>query len=415
MDDRIWDLIVIGGGAGGFFGAIQTLEKSSHARVLVLEQTQKTLTKVRISGGGRCNVTHYCFDPKKFVLNYPRGSKELLGPMHRFGAKETVQWFQKHGLNLVAESDGRMFPQTNQSQSVIDLLNKVYFQLGGKLSCMEGVKKITPLEKGFQLLTKNGLEYRTRCILMATGSHSSGWRILKEIGHNIENPVPSLFTFNMPKSPLLKLSGLSKKRVRISFPQWKIEQEGAILLTHWGMSGPVVLKSSAFAARKLAEVGYHTQFHIDWLPDRSYQNLQEEIESYKNFRPAKKLVRAPSSWEIPKKLWAVLLKQWNLEKDLWMQLSKKEIQTLITFLKSGSYEIEGKSTYKEEFVCAGGVNLKEVDFSRMESKLNTGLFFCGEVLDIDGITGGFNFQAAWTGATIAANAITQHITKSSDV
>lgn len=373
-------IIIAGGGAAGFFAAITAKKTYPHASVILHEKANKLLSKVRISGGGRCNVTHSCFDPKELVKNYPRGSKELLGPFHKFQPRDTVQWFEDRGVKLKTEEDGRMFPITDSSQTIIDCLVNEAEKLGVEIK----------LKSKFNLDHKHADR-----LIIATGSARAGWEMAKELGHTIQEPVPSLFTFNVPNFDLEPLSGISLDHVGLTLEGSKLSQKGPMLITHWGFSGPAALKLSAFAARYLYEKNYETNLIVDWVPKLSVEDL---MELFSKEGPTKQLknIRIP----LPKRLWSHLCSQ----DQLIGQMKKQTIRKLCEKLKRDAYQVRGKTTNKEEFVTCGGVTLSEVNFKTMESKVRSGVYFCGEVLDIDGVTGGFNFQNAWTTGWIAGSA-----------
>lgn len=352
-----YDLVVIGGGAAGFFSALNVKEKNPGLRVVILEKSLKPLSKVLISGGGRCNLTHACFDAKKLVENYPRGKKELLGPFHRFGPQETIEWFESRGVRVKAEEDGRMFPVSDSSQTVADLFYREAKRLGVELMLEAGVKDIYP---GFEIVLKDSV-IKAHNVVMATGSNKWGWEKAERLGHTIVPPVPSLFTFNCPNSDLLDLSGISVTPTRVKVVGYKPSFEGPTLITHWGFSGPAILKLSAFLARELHDVNYEAELEIDWQPN--------------------------DSTVIPKRL-----------------LKRLDPKTL----HNARYKVSGKSTFKYEFTTAGGIELKEVDFKTMESKIVPSLYFAGEILNIDGVTGGFNFQNAWTGGWLISDALANY-------
>ncbi len=396
-----YPVIIIGGGAAGLFSACKCAEFLPKGSVLVLEQSLKLLSKVKISGGGRCNVTHSCFDPKELVRNYPRGNKELIGPFSKFQPKDTVAWFSERGLPLKTEQDGRMFPVTDDSQSVIDVIlgeaekKGVEIQLGMKVLSIKKEKNL------FEIECKSGASFSSSLLLLATGGTPEGMLRAKELGHSIIDPVPSLFTFNIPDSTLLDLSGISLQNVKISLPELKIEGKGPILLTHWGFSGPAILKLSARAARELHNVEYRTSVAIDWMPEISYEDIKNIFEQMKKEKVGKSRDKEIFS-EIPKNLWTRFLELSDIDPNrCWGEISAAKQSRLIEKIKKDVYKINGKTTYKQEFVTAGGVCRSEIDFRKMESKIISGLYFAGEILDIDGITGGFNFQAAWTGGWIA--------------
>ncbi|MFZ0566141.1 MAG: NAD(P)/FAD-dependent oxidoreductase [Chlamydiales bacterium] len=375
-------IVVVGGGAAGFFAAIAAKKTYPQAAVILHERTAKVLSKVRISGGGRCNVTHACFDPKELVKNYPRGSKELLGPFHRFQPADTIQWFSDHGVELKTEEDGRVFPLTDSSQTIIDCLMAEANRVGVQIR----------MQSKFAL----GKMDADRLIL-ATGSSKSGWEIAEKLGHTIQPPVPSLFTFNIPDFPLESIAGISVRRVHLGLEGTKLFQEGPLLITHWGFSGPAALKLSAFGARYLAEKSYEAVLYVDWLPEFS----ADELISFFSLENSTKKLGNIRSVPLPKRLWKLLLGE---ENQLLRVLSKPGARKLCEKLKSDRYQVRGKTTNKEEFVTCGGVTLSEVNFKTMESKICPGLYFCGEMLDIDGVTGGFNFQNAWTTGWIAGTA-----------
>ena len=391
---------VIGAGAAGMFAAIRASE-TLPARILVLEQSQQLLSKVKISGGGRCNVTHSCFDPKELIKNYPRGNKELQAPFTRFQPQDTVNWFESRGVKLKTEEDGRMFPITNDSQTIIDcIMNAAAL---GKVEIRRGaaVVKITRVQNGFEILLRSGEKILTEKIMLATGGTKQGHRLAQELGHTIVPPVPSLFTFNIPNSPLESIVGVSIDPVKVSLKEFNMEQRGPLLVTHWGLSGPAVLKLSAWAARKLFECEYQTTCQVDFLPDLSVDQLRNLLLETSKQGVGKPVSNTPIG-NLPRRLWKLLV---NDDKILWRNFSKKGMELLIEKLKCSSYQISGKTTYKNEFVTAGGVKLSEVNFKTMESRITPGLYFGGEILDIDGVTGGFNFQAAWTTGWLAGGAM----------
>lgn len=395
---------IIGGGAAGFFGAIRAAEANPKAEVLLLEKTGKLLSKVRISGGGRCNVTHACFDNTLLVQNYPRGNKELRGAFEKFSAKDTIEWFKKRGVKLKTEADGRMFPVTDNSETIAQCLLDAAADAGVKILLNTGVNKIVPqAEGGFELTLQSGKTMFFNKLLVAAGGgpkeHFFDW--LKELGHAIVPPVPSLFTFNLPKHPLNDLPGISVENVHLKILNTKLEQTGPLLITHWGISGPAVLKLSAWGARILHDVDYNFTLKISWLPQFKEDALREKLNLLKNAE-SKKQLHTFSPFGFPMRLWKWMLQNSNIREDLkWVDASKKDINALVETLLNTQLQVKGKSTFKDEFVTAGGVSLKDVDMKTFESKKCPGLFFAGEVLDIDGVTGGFNFQAAWTGSYIA--------------
>ncbi|MEX1012093.1 MAG: NAD(P)/FAD-dependent oxidoreductase [Waddliaceae bacterium] len=375
-------ITVLGGGAAGFFAAITAKKKYPEATVILLERSNKLLSKVRISGGGRCNVTHSCFDPRELIKNYPRGSKELLGAFHQFQPRDTINWFLERGVSLKTEADGRMFPITDSSDTIINALLDEADKVGVIIKLQSKVK----LE-----------EIETDRLILATGSSKSGFEIAKQFGHTIQAPVPSLFTFNIPSFLLESTSGVTLEKVNLRLEGTKLFQEGPLLITHFGFSGPAALKLSAFAARYLAEKNYEATLKIDWVPTLAIEEIMTLILSEGTSKKLGNIKSIP----LPKRLWKLLCEN---EDQIVGQTSKSTIRKLCEKLKSDSYLIKGKTTNKEEFVTCGGVTLSEINFKTMESKIHKNLYFCGEILDIDGVTGGFNFQNAWTTGWIAGNA-----------
>lgn len=389
------NFLVIGGGAAGIFAAITA--KATHPKwnVLLLEKTAVLLSKVRISGGGRCNVTHSCFDPRLLVQNYPRGGKELLGPFHRFGPRDTINWFESRGVALKTEEDGRIFPTTDRSETIIECLLSEAKKEGVEIRLRQRIERISKEEKGFQIQLKEGEPLQCEHLLLATGSSPEGYAWAEQLGHTIQKPVPSLFAFNIPDSPLKELSGISLEKVQVKIAGSSFSQSGPLLITHLGFSGPAVLKLSAWAARYLHEKEYQVDLLINWLPDLSREEIGQALLKLKAEFPQKTLA-AENLFSLPKNLWRVFASPKRLA-----DLSHKELQALADKLHGDLYRLNGKTTNKDEFVTCGGVTLKEVDFKTMQSKICPGLFFAGEVLDIDGVTGGFNFQNAWTTGFIA--------------
>jgi predicted Rossmann fold flavoprotein len=398
--------IVVGGGAAGFFGAIICAQQFPQHRVLLLEKTRQLLAKVRISGGGRCNVTHACFEPAQLVKNYPRGYQELRGPFSRFQPLDTIQWFESRGVCLKTEKDGRMFPVTDSSETIIHCLVQEATRVGVEIFLEHGIQHISRNSSGcFLLELANGKKLECDRLLMATGSAPKMYPLLEKLGHTIVPLVPSLFTFNLPQSPFLDLAGIAMSSVSVRLPQFGFEQIGPLLLTHWGISGPAVLKLSAWAARELNSIDYQTQVVINWLPLLSSEELRNLLQKNKQDCSARQIgTEVPLA--LPKQLWKRLLTLSGISEDMrWAALSHKHMQSLIVQLRSTTLDIQGKTTYKQEFVTCGGVALDEVNFKTMESRLCPGLYFAGEILNIDGITGGFNFQNAWTTGWIAGHAI----------
>jgi predicted Rossmann fold flavoprotein len=399
------DVIIIGGGAAGFFAAINSAQLNKGCSVLLLEKSSKLLSKVRISGGGRCNITHACFDNDALVKSYPRGEKELKNVFSRFTTTDTIQWFQKRGVQLKTEADGRMFPESNSSETVIDCLLQEARTSGVQIQLNTDIEEISKDEQGqFILKALNGDLFRCRKVIIATGGHpkEQTYDWLKKTGHTIVKPVPSLFTFNIPDDPITQLMGISVPLARVKIKTAKLEVEGPLLITHWGLSGPVVLKTSAVGARILNDLNYQFTVAISWLPKYTEEKIRIEFSNQREEHAAK-MVISNCPVELPKRLWEHFLLRSGIDKATrWADLSKKNITDLVNCLLNNEYTVKGKTTFKEEFVTAGGVKLKEINFSTMESKIVPDLYFAGEVMDVDGITGGFNFQNAWSSGWIAA-------------
>ncbi|MBK8404320.1 MAG: NAD(P)/FAD-dependent oxidoreductase [Saprospiraceae bacterium] len=397
-----FDLVVIGGGAAGFFTAIQFAEMRPASRIAILEAGVESLSKVRISGGGRCNVTHACFDPEELVKYYPRGNKELLGPFYHFGPQQTVDWFTAHGVSLKTESDGRMFPVSNKSQSITDCFEHCIKQYGIRLLLKKRAQEIKWVEEDELWKINTDAEiFQSRFLLVSSGSDQRSWEILKSMGHTLIQPVPSLFTFKIKDEVLNTLAGLSVPHATVKILNTKFSEEGPVLITHWGLSGPGILKLSAWAARELFERNYEFSISVNWIHSAESTTL-ESLLNFKNKNP-KKLVCAHGLFDIPLRLWKYFCAQAGIaDVKNWADTQLKEITYLSKLLCNQIFEIKGKTTFKEEFVTAGGVALQEINFKTFESKKCKNLFLAGEVLNIDALTGGFNFQAAWTGAAIAA-------------
>lgn len=397
-----FDLIVIGAGAAGFFAAVNAKEKNASLRILIIEKTAQPLAKVRISGGGRCNVTHNCFDPKALTHNYPRGHKELLGPFYRFGPKETFAWFRQKGVELKIERDGRVFPSTNSSETIIDTLTNSAEKSGVEIRTKTKVESLEKQSSLFTLKLQNGELLQTKSLLLATGSSKNGHLWAKSFGHTVTRLIPSLFTFNIPNFALKDLSGTAVANARVNVE--KLSMTGPVLITHFGFSGPAVIKLSAWAAPLLFDRDYKAEVSISWLGEMTTEELLTVFSSQKQQNPRLPLSKL-AEIDLPKKLKKHLLGE-HLIKPLG-NLSNTLLQEIAKTLTCDCYQIEGKTTNKEEFVTCGGIKLSEINFKTMESKLCPNLYFAGEILDIDGITGGFNFQNAWTGGFLAAEAIAQ--------
>ncbi len=402
-----WDVIVIGGGPAGFFAAIRCAELNPDLRVLILEKAQTTLGKVLISGGGRCNVTHACFDAAQLVSFYPRGGNELRGAFARFQPADRVKWFEERGVRLKTEADGRMFPVTDASATIAECLRGAAKNIGVRVLTGASVLDVEKnLRSGFNLKVRNesrDLHLETKKLLIATGGDSKSREMIQALGHSIVEPAPSLFTFNIKDKRIDGLAGVAVENVALKMES--LAQRGAMLITHWGLSGPAVLKLSAWGARILFEKKYRAKLSVNWLGDSSFEKTLEILTRNKEWKEnaRKKVALNPAFSQIPLRLWKQLT-DFVGDKN-WADLSKAELRKLAQELSAGEFEIEGKGQFKDEFVACGGVNLKEVDFKSMQSRIVENLFFAGEVLDIDGVTGGFNFQSAWTTGWIAGSAL----------
>jgi predicted Rossmann fold flavoprotein len=398
-------VVIIGGGAAGIFAAAVLSEISNSLEIIVLEKTRQLLSKVRISGGGRCNVTHSQFDPKKLIANYPRGSKELLGPFYAFQPQDTIAWFNRCGVELKTEEDGRIFPITDHSSTIIHCLLNAAKEGGVNIRCEHMVRSIQKQEGGFKLLLDKQENIECDTLILATGSNPHGHELAASLGHLIVEPVPSLFTFNVPSSSMLDLAGISVLDAELSLKSIPWKQRGNLLLTHWGFSGPAALKLSAWAARELCACNYRTDLYINWVPSLTKEEVFHHLVSYKKQKPLKAFDHE-NPFHLPINLWKRLITLAGVPlKEPIGHVPDKSIKNLCQWLTASTFPVEGKTTYKSEFVTCGGVQLKEVDFKTMQSRLIPHLFFAGEILDIDGVTGGFNFQNAWTTAYLAATCI----------
>ena len=393
-------IVIAGGGAAGFFGAIACAEAAPGARVTIYEATGHPLAKVGISGGGRCNVTHACFEPRELVTRYPRGARELLGPMTRFGPRETMDWFAARGVELKTEGDGRVFPVTDDSATVVNCLQSAAARAGVEVVTGCGVTRIVrrSFRHGWVVGLARGGEVECERVLVATGGSqgSGGMEIARALGHAIEPPVPSLFTLRIDDDRLRGLAGVSVPWAEASIAGTKLRESGAALVTHWGLSGPVILRLSAWGARELHAAGYHATLRINWAAPRTPAQVQGELAAMRQAHPRRQ-VDTGNPFALPARLWSRLSAAAGLAADVvWAGVSNQALRTLIAQLTAGEFVVTGRSVHKEEFVTCGGVRLSEVDFATMESRVCPGLYLAGEVLDIDGLTGGFNFQAAWT-------------------
>jgi hypothetical protein len=411
MADKV-RVIIIGGGAAGIYAAIACAEKLGHAgEVTVYEATAHPLAKVRVSGGGRCNVTHACFEPRELVKFYPRGGRELLGAFHRWQPRDTVAWFAARGVETKTEEDGRMFPVTDDSATIADCLLRAAQDAGVRLVTSLGVRKVESTGRAeapsFWVTLTDGSEVRCERLLIATGGNrsSAGFTIAEALGHTIEPLVPSLFTFHIDDARLIGLSGVSLEEAVVSVPGTKLRTSGPLLITHWGLSGPAVLKLSAWGARELADRKYEFPLTVNFAPPHTRETLTQELMKVREKNPRKQL----TTWSplpMPQRLWERLVTSTGIAASApWTTVGNAALTTLATQITSAALSVVGKSLFKEEFVTCGGVKLSEVDFRRMESRVCPGLFFAGEVLDIDGVTGGFNFQSAWTTGALAGEAM----------
>ena len=407
-------MAVLGGGAAGFFGAIACAEANPNVEVILLEKTGKLLAKVRVSGGGRCNVTHACDTAAQLVAHYPRGSKQLKAAFQQFGVADTVAWFAKRGVSLKAEADGRMFPTTDSSETIACALEDAARRAGVRILTNAGVEEIQPIAGGgFRLklsgsgAATHGGVLRVQRLLVATGGNpkSANYDWLRALGHTVAEPVPSLFTFNVPQSPLSELMGVSVPHARVVLAGEKLQYEGPLLVTHWGVSGPAVLKLSAWGARRLSELGYVGTALVSWVPAHTDETLRPWLQQFRQ-ENGKKTVAGHPQFGLPQRLWRTLAGQAGIGADTrWSDLPARAQSRLLELLLRTSLAVRGKTTHKDEFVTCGGIPLAEIDLTTMQSRRVPGLYFAGEVLDVDGITGGFNFQAAWTTGFLAGQAL----------
>jgi predicted Rossmann fold flavoprotein len=400
-----FDILIVGGGAAGFFSAINIVERNPKLKVAILERGKEVLSKVRVSGGGRCNVTHACFEPNELVKFYPRGEKELRGPFHQFCSGDTIEWFEKHGVELKIEDDGRMFPVSNSSQTIIDCFLHASHKLGITILTGQSVQSIFKKDNCWKIETQTE-NYLAENLILATGSNPKIWDMLHTFGHAIITPVPSLFTFNVKDPRIKELPGIATQ-VSVKVIGSKLESTSPLLITHWGMSGPAILKLSAWGARILHDKNYQFAIEVNWLNDIETEEAETLLKELKQ-EHAKKTVAKKSPLEVQNRLWESLVLASGIGAETkWADLSKIQLQNLANQLTKGIFQVNGKSTFKEEFVTAGGIDLKEINFKTMESKLHPNLYFAGEIVNIDAITGGFNFQNAWTSGFIVANAIAE--------
>jgi predicted Rossmann fold flavoprotein len=403
-------IAVIGGGAAGFFAGVNTARRNPEMAVTIFERSREVMSKVRISGGGRCNVTHHCFDPETLARAYPRGGRELRWAFEQFQAKDTVQWFEDRGIELKTEIDGRMFPITDDSATIINCLKQEARKHNVDVNTRTRIEAVIPTsDDGYELAIRGDDPQTFDAVVIATGgsSRKKTYQWLTKLGHSIVDPVSSLFTFNFKEPIFEDLSGISVQNCSVTIEGTSFQHEGPILITHWGLSGPAVLKTSAWAARYLYEQNYRFHIKVNWLHPKNTNDVRAELNSLRE-KNAKKIVRKQDQFELPNRLWRRFLELSKINaKKRWAELSNQDIHELSTNITAGTYEIEGKTTYKEEFVTSGGIPLDEVNMGTMESQQSPNIYFAGEVLNIDGITGGYNFQSAWTTGWIAAQNIGQ--------
>lgn len=403
-----YDLVIAGGGAAGFFAAIHYSHFHPGKHVVILEKSSKILSKVKISGGGRCNVTNACSDLSDFLSHYPRGEKELRQVLTQFSNHDTVRWFESQGVRLKTEADGRIFPTTDNSQTIIDCLLDACEKYGITIATNCGLHHYLRENDQWQIVTNQG-EFSAAQLLIATGGNTSKniYALLENSGHHIIPEVPSLFTFNIKDKALHALQGLSVGTATANIEGTRLHSEGPVLITHWGLSGPCILKLSAKAARVLHEKNYDFVVNINWINAENMETAFDEMQDAVRKITTKQLQFAPAYLShIPKRLWMYFLEKCHIDAEKqWAQIKKEELRNLASHLYKDQYAVFGKTTFKEEFVTAGGISLKDIDMKTMQSKKSPGLYFAGEVIDVDGLTGGFNFQAAWSTAYVAARSM----------
>jgi len=400
---------IAGGGAAGFFGAITCAESIPDGRVTIFEKSPELLAKVTISGGGRCNVTHACFEPDRLAEHYPRGRRELLGPFHRWQPRDTVRWFEERGVQLKTEPDGRMFPVTDKSTTITDCLIHEARVSGVEIQTGKDLAGVNPQGRRFQLRFSDGSERVCDRLLVATGGNQNSrvFQIIEKLGHTIKKLQPSLFSFNCADPRLKDLTGISVADAEVSVAGTSLKQRGPLLVTHWGLSGPAILKISAWGAPLLYELNYQFTVQISWVPGARDAEVRDRLAECRAQHP-RKIVGHFNPWSIPSRLWAAITRHAGIGEDvIWNQLSRGQTDALVRDVLRTEFVIDGKSMNKDEFVTCGGVSLDEVDFKTMQSRKCPGLYFAGEVLDIDGVTGGFNFQSAWTTGWIAGKSMGQ--------
>jgi predicted Rossmann fold flavoprotein len=400
-------VLIIGGGAAGYFAAAN-MDVSDDVQVQILEKSNKVLAKVKVSGGGRCNVTHACFEPKELVKFYPRGSKELIGPFTRFQPGDIFAWFEDRGVALKTEDDNRVFPTTDSSQTIIDCLELATAKKNTRVSLQSGITRITNRDEKWFVEIEGKEEIEADAVIIAGGSSPQMWDILSEIGLQMIDQVPSLFTFNIKDKRIDGYAGLSSAFAHVSIENSKFDSYGPMLITHWGLSGPGILKLSALAARELNNWDYRFKIKVNWLANEDFESVMDTMKRLREDQP-KKAIFSFSPFEIPLRLWISLCSDVITEQMKWADSSNRALEHIANNLTRAIFEVNGKSTFKDEFVTSGGVDLTEINFKTMEAKRFPGLYFAGEVLNIDAVTGGFNFQAAWTTSWIAAKSISEKL------
>lgn len=396
---------IIGGGASGFFSAVEIASENPGCSITILEKSDKLLSKVKVSGGGRCNVTNACFDIEELIKNYPRGFKELRSVFYRFNPSDTINWFESKGIKLKTENDNRVFPLSNKSDTIVNLFLNEAEKHNVEIIKNYSVTEIKRINNGFTVNPESKFSLTFDKLIIATGGNSKPgfYSMLEKLGHTIVPPVPSLFTFNLDKHPLKGLEGISVENAIIKIKNTNFRQKGAVLVTHWGLSGPAILKLSAYCARIINEKSYNFDIEINWVPGIKEIKKSLMLEKEKSLNQK---ISSRSKFDLPSRLWKRFTELAGISESMkWSEVSKEKMIALEKLLIGSTYKIKGKTTFKEEFVTAGGVSLKEIDFKTMESKICKGLYFTGEVLDIDGITGGFNFQSCWSTAFIISKSI----------
>ena len=394
---------VIGGGAAGFFAALSVKEHHPDHEVILFEKTSKVLSKVKVSGGGRCNITHDCPDIATLCEAYPRGGKKLKSLFYQFNTTDTIAWFESRGVAIKTEKDGRMFPVSDQSQSIIDCLVTEMTRLKVALQLGRSITKMEQEDQHWKLQFADSESQNFDAVIIATGGSPKlkGFDWLSHLGHSIVPPIPSLFTFNMPSEPIKELMGLVVENARVKIKDTKINTQGPLLITHWGMSGPAILKASSFGARELSERDYNFVIQINWVDETNTELLFEQLQKFSLMHPQKGIGNQ-KAFPLPNRLWSFLLEKTAIPTDRkWNEVGKKKFRQLTALLTQDTYQVAGKTTFKEEFVTCGGVNLSEIDLKTMQSKKLPNLYFAGEVIDVDAVTGGYNFQAAWSGGYCA--------------